>query len=87
MSDRAWVLNISSSATKFSDFKHIVGKLEFHWVDYYTKIFCFCVHDEAPDLIYPGTFLYEHILRMHLEKNRTYARTFPVQLKEISKCR
>ena len=24
---------------------------------------------------------------MHLEKNRTYARTFPVQLKEISKCR
>ena len=31
--------NISSSATKFSDFKHIVGKLEFLWADYYTKIY------------------------------------------------
>ena len=29
---------------------------------------------ELPDI-------YEHILWMHLEKNRTYARTFPVQLK------
>ena len=50
----------------------------------YTKIFCFlCVHGGAPDLIYPVTSLYEHILLMHLEKQRTYARTFPVQLKEI----
>ena len=36
------------------------------------------------DLIHPGTWLYEHILRMHLEKNRTYARTFTVQRKEIN---
>ena len=45
---------------------------------------CFCVHSWAPDLIYPGTSLYEHILWMHLEKNRTYACTFPVQRKEIN---
>ena len=45
---------------------------------------CFCVHSGAPDLIYPGTSLYEHILWMHLEKNRTYACTFPVQRKEIN---
>ena len=49
-----------------------------------TKIFCFCVHSGALDLIYPGTSLYEHILWMHLEKNRTYACTFPVQRKEIN---
>ena len=61
-----------------------MGKLEFLWADYYTKIFCFCVHGGAPDLIYPGTSLYEHILWMHLEKNRTYACTFPVQRKEIN---
>ena len=63
-----------------------MGKLEFLWADYYTKIFCFCVHGGAPDPIYPGTSLYEHILRMHLEKYRTYVRTFPLQLNEISKC-
>ena len=34
--------------------------------------------------MYPGTSLYEHILWVHLEKNRTYARTFPVQRKEIN---
>ena len=45
---------------------------------------CFCVHSWAPDLIYPGTSLYEHILWMHLEKKRTYACTFPVQRKEIN---
>ena len=45
---------------------------------------CFCVHSGAPDLIYPGTSLYEHILWMHLEKKRTYACTFPVQRKEIN---
>ena len=45
--------------------------------------YVFCVHSGAPDLIYPGTSLYEHILWMHLEKNRTYACTFPVQRKEI----
>ena len=76
--------NISSSATKFSDFKQIVGKREFLWANHYTKIFCFCVHSGAPDLIYPETSLYEHILWMHLEKNRTYACTFPVQRKEIN---
>ena len=54
--------NISSSATKFSDFKQIVGKREFLWANHYTKIFCFCIHRGAPDLIYPGTSLYEHTL-------------------------
>ena len=34
--------------------------------------------------IWPGISLYEHILWMHLEKNRTYACTFPVQRKEIN---
>ena len=48
-----------------------MGKLEFLWADCYTKIFCFCVHGGAPDLIYPGTPLYEHILWMHLKKHRT----------------
>ena len=49
-----------------------------------TKIFCFCVHSGALNLIYPGTSLYEHILWMHLEKKRTYACTFPVERKEIN---
>ena len=62
MSDRAWVLNISSCATKFNDFKHVVGKREFLWANHYAKICCFCVHSEAPDLVYPETSLYEHIL-------------------------
>ena len=39
-----------------------VGRLEFLWADYYTKIFCFCVHGGAPHLLYLGTSLYEHIL-------------------------
>ena len=50
VSDRAWVLNIRSSATKFSDFKHIVGKLEFLRADYYTKIFCFVSTGELQTL-------------------------------------
>ena len=75
---------ISLNATKFNDFKHIVGKREFLWANHYTKIFCSCVHSGAPDLVYPETSLYEHILWIHLEKNRTYARTFPVQRKEIN---
>ena len=61
-----------------------MGKCEFLCGNHYTeKIFCFWVHSGAPYLIYPGTSLYELILWMHLEKNRTYARTFPVQRKEI----
>ena len=66
--------SVGSSATKFNDFKHVVGKREFLCLNHYTKIFCFCVHSGAPDLIYPETSLYEHILWLHLEKNRTYAR-------------
>ena len=38
----------------------------------------------SSDLIDPGTSLYEHILWMHIEKNRTYACTFPVPRKEIN---
>ena len=45
---------------------------------------CFCVHSGAPVLIYPGTSLYEHILWIILEKNRSYACTFPVQREEIN---
>ena len=37
------------------------GQTWISWADYYTKIFCFSVHGGAPDLIYPGTSLYEHI--------------------------
>ena len=40
----------------------IVGKGEFLWANHYAKIFCFCVHSGAPDLIYPETSLYEQIL-------------------------
>ena len=83
-SDQACVLKSSSSATKFNDFKYTVGKREFLWANHYTKIFCFCVKSGAPDLIYPETSLYEHILWIHFEKNRTYTRTFPVQRKEIN---
>ena len=60
------------------------GHALFFWANHCTKIFRFCVHSGALDLIYPGTSLYEHILWMHLEKNRTYACTFPVQRKEIN---
>ena len=56
----------------------------FFGANHCTKIFCCCVHSGALDLIYPGTSLYKHILWMHLEKNRTYACTFPVQRKEIN---
>ena len=57
---------------------------KFFWANHWTKILCFCVHSGAPDLIYPGTSLYERIVWMHLEKNRTYACTFAVQRKEIN---
>lgn len=50
-------------------------------------LFCLSTGGLYMDLIYPVTSLYEHILLMHLEKHRTYAPTFPVQLKGISKCR
>ena len=84
VSDRAWVYNVSLKATKFSDFKHIVGMRYFSWANHCTKIFYFCVDSGALDLIYPGKSLYEHILWMHLEKTRTYACTLPVQRKEIN---
>ena len=61
-----------------------MDKRWFFWANHCPKICCSCVHNGAPDLIYPGTSLYEHILWMHLEKNRTYACTFPVQRKEIN---
>ena len=61
-----------------------MGKHWFFWANHCRKVCCFWVHSGVPDLIYPGTSLYEHILWMHLEKNRTYACTFPVQRKEIN---
>ena len=39
--------------------KPILGKI---LLDKDTKIFCFCVHSGASDLIYPETSLYKHIL-------------------------
>ena len=64
-----------------------MGKLEFLWADYYTKIFCCCVHGGAPDHIYPGTsiyiYIYEHILVMHLEKNRTYDAHFQYNSRKL----
>ena len=84
MSDRARVLKYQLECDKFSAFKHIVGKREFFGANHCPKICCFCVHSGAPDPIYQGTSLYEHILWMHLQKNRTYARTFPAQRKEIN---
>ena len=44
------------------------ANLNSFWADCYTKIFCFCVNGGAPDFIYSGTSLYEHILWMHLKK-------------------
>ena len=86
MSDRAWVY-ITSSATKFSDFKHIVGKPELLRADYYTKIFCFVSTMELQTLYIQELPYMNTFCELHLEKNQTYGRTFPVQLKEISKCR
>ena len=60
------------------------ASVNFFWANHCQKICCFCVHSGAPDLFYPGTSLYEHILWMHLEKDRTYACTFPVRCKEIN---
>ena len=83
--------NIRSSMTKFSDFKHIVTEREFLWANHYTKIFCFCVHSGAPDLIYPGISLYKHILWMHLEKivpthpNFPYNARKPMSLRVIGR--
>ena len=61
-----------------------MGKHQFFWANHCPKICCFCIHSGALDLIYPGTSLYEHILWIHLEKNRTHACRFPVQRKEIN---
>ena len=59
--------------------------MHYFWeANHFTKIFCFCVHSGALDVIYVGTSLYERILWMHLEKKRTYPCTFPVQRKEIN---
>ena len=66
--------------------KPILGKI------YYIKINCFSAHISTPKLLHWGFCLYFSDLRndkcqiewMHLEKNRTYARTFPVQRKEIN---
>ena len=59
--------------------------MHYFWeANHFTKIFCFCVHSGALDVIYAGTSLYERIWWMHLEKKRTYPCTFPVQRKEIN---
>ena len=84
MSDPACFKISAPVRQKFSDFKRIVGKRYFFGANHCTKICCFCVHTGAPDIIDPGTSLYEHILWMHIEKNRTYACTFPVPRKEIN---
>ena len=84
VSDRAWVLKYQLECGKVQWLQTHCGQaLIFGGKSQYKDMF-FCVHSGALDLIYPGTSLYEHILWMHLEKNRTYARTFPVQRKEIN---
>ena len=69
VSDRAWVLkiNISSSATKFNDFKYIVGKREFVWANHLQRYFVFVSTVELRTLYvqklpYMNTFC-EYILK------------------------
>ena len=84
MSDRAWVLKYQLECDKVQWLQHIVSQREFLWANHYTKIFCFCVHSGALDLIYPETSLKEQRGIQILKKNQTYTSTFPVQRKEIN---
>ena len=84
MSDRAWVLKYQLECDKVQWLQTHCGQTWISLGRLLYKDILFCVHGGAPDLIYPGTSSYEHILWMHLEKNRTYACTFPVQRKEIN---
>ena len=84
LSDRGWVLKFQLEGDKVQWLQTLCGRtLIFLGKSLYKDIYIFFVHSGAPDLIYPRPSLYEHILWMHLEKNRTYACTFPVQRKEI----
>ena len=84
MSDRARVLKYQLACDKIQWLETHCGQALIFWSKSLSKDMLFCVHSGAPDIIYPGTSLYEHILWMHLEKNRTYACTFPVQRKETN---
>ena len=84
MSDRARVLKYQLECDKVQWLQTHCGQTWISLGRLLNKDILFCVHGGAPDLIYPGTSLYEHILWMHLEKNRTYACTFPLQRKEIN---
>ena len=84
MSDRAWVLKYQLECNKVQWLQTHCGQALIFWANHSTKICCFCVHSGALDLIFPEASWYEYILWMHLEKNRTYACTFPVQRKEIN---
>ena len=83
MSDRAWVLKYQLECDKVQWLQTHCGQT---WISLgrllYKDILFLCPRWSSGP--YPGTSLYEHILWMHLEKNRTYARTFPVQRKEIN---
>ena len=83
MSDRARVLKYQLECDKVQWLQTHCGQT---WISLgrllYKDILFLCPRWSSGP--YPGTSLYEHILWMHLEKNRTYACTFPVQRKEIN---
>ena len=70
LSDRGWVLKFQLEGDKVQWLQTLCGRtLIFLGKSLYKDIYIFFVHSGAPDLIYPGTSLYEHILWMHLEKS------------------
>ena len=68
-----------------SCFKHInCGQALIFWGKSLPKDMFFLCPQWSSGPYISRNFLFEHILWMHLEKNRTYACTFPVQRKEIN---
>ena len=84
MSDQARVLKYQLECDKVQWLQANCGQALLFWGKSLYKDMLFLFPHWSSDLIDPGTSLYEHILWMHLEKNRTYACTFPVRCKEIN---
>ena len=84
MFDRARILKYQLGCDKVQWLQTHCGQALIFLGKSLSKDMLFCVHSGALDLIYPGTSLYEHILWIILEKNRSYACTFPVQRKAIN---
>ena len=76
----------SLNATKFSDFKHIVGMRYFLGANHCTKIFfCVCPQWGSWPYISRNFLIWTHLLNASWKKKkRSYACTFPVQRKEIN---